>query len=214
MYQVSKMYKLFVVLSAGMLVLSGCANMSQADCETADWNAIGYEDGVNGARDSMIGQHRKECSKHGVTPDLDEYLAGHAEGSKKYCTKTNGFFVGSKGSSYNRNCPDDLAQNFLIGWKDGKTLNTAQRALNSAEDGLDSLYIRIDNFDRVIADQNDLLIADGLVRAERLEIRQRIEDLEEGKYELIESIPSYEENYQAALNTYNNVKLQFADYFQ
>ncbi|MBF7074342.1 DUF2799 domain-containing protein [Glaciecola sp. MH2013] len=197
-----------------LCLLSACANMNQADCETADWRAIGYEDGVSGARDSAIGQHRKDCSKHGISPNLEEYLAGHYAGAKKYCTQTNGFFVGSRGGSYNRNCADEFASQFLAGLQDGKTLHTAERALNSAEDALDGLYIRIENFDDVIADKNELMIADGLVRAERLELRQQIEELELGKLALIEAIPSYEDNYDSALSTYNSIKLQFADYFQ
>ena len=203
-----------LAMSTLMLLLAGCANMSQADCETADWEAIGYEDGVSGYRDSQIAQHRQECSKHGITPDLQRYLAGHNEGSKKYCTKTNGFFLGTKGNSYNRNCPDSLASGFLEGMADGKILYTSQRAVNSAEDALDSLYMRIENFEELIADKNDLMIADGLVRAERLELRQQIEELEYRMLELINSIPTYEENYDAAANTYENVKSQFKDYFR
>lgn len=203
-----------LALTMLMLLLSACANMSQADCETADWEAIGYEDGVSGYRDSQIAQHRQECSKHGITPDLQKYLAGHNEGTKKYCTKTNGFFLGTKGNTYNRNCPDSLVSGFLEGMADGKILYTSQRAMNSAEDALDSLYMRIENFEEVIADKNELMIADGLVRAERLELRQQIDELEYRMVELIDLIPTYEENFEAAVNTYENVKLQFEGYFR
>ncbi|MFQ3250183.1 MAG: hypothetical protein ACI9O6_002021 [Glaciecola sp.] len=201
------------IVALSLSSLSGCANMNQAECEMANWRAIGYEDGVSGARDAKFSQHRKECSAHGVTANINEYLEGHAEGSKKYCTQTNGFFLGMKGQSYNRNCPEDLAPAFLYGLSDGKQIYSAQLAMNSADDDLQRLYARIENFEELIVDKNNLMIADGLVRAERLEIRQQIESLEINMLELIEQIPQYQEEHSRAIEQYEHVKASFANYF-
>jgi hypothetical protein len=207
-----RLCRLFI-FTLSILILGACANMNKEQCQTADWQAIGYEDGNAGQRDSMFSQHRQECADHGVTANIDEYLRGHAEGSKKYCTKTNGFFLGMKGSSYNRNCPDELANEFLVGLSDGKQIYSAETQVRSAEQALEKVYSRIENFEEVISDQKELMISDGLARAERLEVRQQIQKLEASMFELIESIPAYEENVERSQDSYQQVKESFANYF-
>ncbi len=204
---------LFLMLTLTIMSISGCANMNQAECETANWRAIGYEDGVAGARDSQFSQHRQECAEHGVTADINDYLDGHAEGAKKYCTQTNGFFLGLKGQTYNGNCTEALAPGFLNGLTDGKRIHAAQRAMSSADDALEGLYARIENFEEVLLDKNNLLIADGLVRAERLEIRQQIESLEINMVELIDLISEYQDEQSRAIRNYDSVKQSLASYF-
>ena len=204
---------LFSFMALSLAGLGGCANMNKAECETANWQAIGYEDGATGARDSQFSQHRQECASHGITANIDDYLAGHAEGAKKYCTQTNGFFLGVKGTNYNRNCPDDLAANFLSGLNDGKQVYQAKRSMDSAEDELQRTYARIENFEDVIADKTNLMIADGLVRAERLEIRQQIEELELNMLALIDQVPEYEDDHRRSIKNYEMVKARFANYF-
>ena len=46
----------------------------------ADWRTVGFEDGTAGRSEGGIGRYRQQCSEHGVTPDLESYRAGHAEG--------------------------------------------------------------------------------------------------------------------------------------
>lgn len=210
-YKMTSKPILMSFLALSIATLSGCANMNKAECETANWQAIGYEDGLAGARESQFSQHRQECASHGITASIDDYLIGHAQGAKKYCTQTNGFFLGMKGQSYNRNCPDDLAPNFLSGLADGKQVYRAKRTMESADNELQRAYARIQNFEEVIADKNNLMIADGLVRAERLEIRQQIEELELSMYELIEQLPEYENDLQRSIKNLDSVKAQFAD---
>ena len=209
----NKPYLFVSMLSLAAVGLSGCANMNQTQCETANWQAIGYEDGVAGVRDSQFSQHRQECAAHGITANIEEYLRGHNEGSQKYCTRTNGFFLGMKGQNYNRNCPEEVATPFLNGLNDGKQIYSAQRAMDAKDDALERLYLRIENFEELIADKNNLMIADGLLRSERLEIRQQIESLEIEMQALIELIPEYQEEQAQAILNYESVKQSFANYF-
>ncbi len=209
----NKLYLMVSMLTLAVVGLSGCANMNQAQCETANWQAIGYEDGVAGARDSQFSQHRQECAAHGVTANIEDYLRGHNEGSQKYCTRSNGFFLGMKGQNYNRNCPEELVPLFLNGLNDGKQIYSAQRELDSKEDALERLYARIENFEETIAEKNNEMIADGLMRSERLEIRQQIESLEIEMVGLIELIPDYQEEQALAIRKYENVRQTFANYF-
>ena len=88
--------------------------MNESECATADWRMIGLEDGMAGKTTAQIGEHRRACAKHNITPNLDMYTAGHQQGVKTFCLEANGFKFGHSGGSYNGICPDHLAQNFLI----------------------------------------------------------------------------------------------------
>ena len=59
-------YRKILILAAMAIVVQGCASMSGQECMVADWQAIGYEDGVRGASGDRIGNHRKACAKHGL----------------------------------------------------------------------------------------------------------------------------------------------------
>ena len=101
-----------LTLSVG-LYISGCATLNKDECRTADWRAIGYEDGSRGYHPSRIGQHREACAEYGVRPDMDAYRSGHAEGVRVYCKPHTGYRLGLRGTSYNDICPADLEEHFL-----------------------------------------------------------------------------------------------------
>lgn len=121
-----------------LLALSGCASMSRDECLTVDWRTVGFEDGVAGYSGDRIGQHRKACAKHGVTPDLSAYQAGREEGLREYCVPTNGFRLGSQGGSYNGMCPADLDPSFVDAYESGRQLHTLQSRLSSVSYQLES----------------------------------------------------------------------------
>ncbi len=65
--------KLLFTLSVSILLISGCATMGKDECLTSNWRSIGYEDGARGYPPERIGNHRKACAKHSVSPDLQTY---------------------------------------------------------------------------------------------------------------------------------------------
>ena len=72
--------RLLAMISA-LLVLSGCASMSAEECLTADWQAIGYEDGARGAPVSAVTPRRQACAKTaGVQVDMTAYMTGRDMG--------------------------------------------------------------------------------------------------------------------------------------
>ena len=85
-------------LGAVVYLAAGCSGMSEQACVTADWRTVGFEDGTAGRSEGSIGRYRQQCSEHGVTPDLESYRAGHAEGVQIYCKESNGFAVGHSGA--------------------------------------------------------------------------------------------------------------------
>jgi hypothetical protein len=88
------------------LLLTACStSMTKDECRTVDWRTVGYEDGVAGRPGDRIARHRKDCAEHGVTPDLDAYLAGRAAGLREYCQPNNGYRAGVTGATYYDTCP-------------------------------------------------------------------------------------------------------------
>jgi len=120
-------------LCIGLLGLAGCAGMSQQACVSADWRTIGFEDGTLGRSAAAIGNYRQQCGEHGVTPDLDAYRAGHAEGVQTYCRASNGFEVGHSGAAYQGVCPANLERAFLPEYNAGRQLHDLESALRNAD---------------------------------------------------------------------------------
>ena len=121
-----------------LLALSGCATMDREECLTVDWRTVGFEDGAAGHSGDRIGQHRKACAEHGVTPDLTAYQQGRAEGLREYCVPAMGFRLGSQGGSYNGICPADLDPAFADAYHAGRQLYTLESRLSNVSHRLDS----------------------------------------------------------------------------
>ncbi len=118
------------------LVLTGCASMSGDECITGDWHAIGFEDGSRGYAADRLGDHRKACARHGVSPDFAAWRDGHEEGLRLYCQPSRGFNVGAGGGSYNGACAPDLEPAFLDGWRTGNHLYTLRSNVDSANSAI------------------------------------------------------------------------------
>lgn len=118
-----------IVLSG--LLLSGCATtMNQAECLSADWYAIGLEDGSHGQTMARLTQRRKQCSEFGVAPDVQAYQQGRYDGLDYYCTLPNGLEVGKRGQSYNNVCPAEMQYYFLTGYRLGREIHRVRSEIN------------------------------------------------------------------------------------
>lgn len=166
--------KVWLLALSGLLLLNGCASMNKDACLNADWRTIGFEDGSKGKHEGSISQYRQECARHGVTPDLDAYLAGHREGSDRFCTPSNGFRTGQAGTVYNNSCPPALEAAFLAAHADGQQLHRLQRHLQQQQAELNKTERQLSTMESELVIQEELLIADGYTREERLEIREQI----------------------------------------
>jgi hypothetical protein len=118
------------LLPLTVIVLAGCSAMGRSECEVSDWRSVGFEDGARGASVARIGDYRKACAKHGVTPDLEAYRAGYAQGVETYCRAANGFNLGSSGGAYGGMCPGELEGEFLSGYQSGRQLYELNAAVN------------------------------------------------------------------------------------
>ena len=118
------------LLTAGLL--AACATgMSKDECALADWQTIGYEDGLRGFPAERIGAHRVACAKHQVTPNLAAYSTGRERGLREFCQPKNGFRVGLQGGGYANVCPGPTESAFVDGYRYGKQIHDARAELRS-----------------------------------------------------------------------------------
>lgn len=121
---------LVVVAAICVLILSGCATLSESQCVASDWETVGYRDGLGGTASSQLLQHQNACVKHGIVPDRDSYLVGWHQGVELYCQPDNGFAVGQRGGGYSSICPGHLKDAYYAAYQDGRLLFTAQSEIN------------------------------------------------------------------------------------
>ena len=119
-----------------LLLLGGCATMNRSECLNADWRMIGMEDGASGRPLTYIGNHRKACAEFGISPDLDRYQSGHAQGLQQFCTYARGYSFGQHGRRDPNVCPPQLAQDFRLGHQRGLEIHDLNREISQTRKAL------------------------------------------------------------------------------
>ncbi len=159
-------------LSAAVL-LSGCAAMSEKECQTADWRDQGMKDGLAGHDRSRLADVREACAKAGVVPNEALYWEGWNRGIRQFCTPDNGVRWGRQGRSYSGACPAELNAAFSDRYREGRRAWDAeqtlqrlqgeqqdkQRALEKAKDDTSRGQLRdqLRTLDRRLSDARDEL---------------------------------------------------------
>lgn len=185
--------------------LAGCATMSSDECLTGDWTTIGYEDGVRGYAADRIGQHRKACAKHGVTPDFAAYQSGRDQGLVEYCQPSRGFNIGSSGGRYYGVCSVDLEADFLDAYNAGYHLYTLKSNVNRANSAIHSKEHELGQIDEEILAKELALISDATTTDERIALLLDLKALSERTGQLEAEIRQHYEDrahYQAELDHY------------
>lgn len=174
------------------LSLSGCAGMDLAECSAADWRMIGFEDGTAGKTQASIGEYRRECAEHGITPDLALYRQGYAEGVENFCSESRGFDYGRRGGSYQGVCPAELEPDFMAGYSLGREHYVLSREVSSLNSKITNSNNRIRSLEDSIAKKTLQVASDETTGDKRMELMLDIKNhtLEIG--ELREKIKDYE----------------------
>jgi hypothetical protein len=185
--------------------LSGCASMSGDECMTSDWAAIGYEDGARGYTSDRLGEHRKACAKHGVTPDFAAYQNGREQGLVEYCQPGRGFRIGSNGGSYNGVCDANLEGDFLDAYNAGRHLYTLQSNVNRATASINARHKELERIDEEILESEAELIDGDTTTERRVILLAELKNLSERVGELdseIEDLYQQRARYQMELEQY------------
>lgn len=198
-----------ILTTGALLAMSGCASMSGDECLTSDWHAIGYEDGSRGYDSSRLGDHRKACAKHGVTPDLQAYKKGRRQGLREFCQPSRGFNLGAGGGRYNGVCPASHEPAFLDAYNSGYHLHNLRSNVNAATHQINARKGELEKLeDELKANEAALIAAETttqdriLILAEIKDISERTGELETEIYALIEDRAVMEQelaSYEAVL---------------
>jgi hypothetical protein len=206
MYSPARSLREFGVgVSLVALLMSGCAGMSQKECAAADWQTVGYEDGVNGYSGGRIGQYRTACAKYGVTPDLARYQAGREQGLREFCRPANGYRIGTAGGSYAAACPADLEPAFLSAFNAGHELYSLQARVWNADAQLDAKRRELAGLEHGIAAASTAVVSDGTTGDQRVQalvdtaqmaeqvgrLRQQIQQLESDRVNYERDLEDY-----------------------
>lgn len=121
---------------AALILIGGCAAISEEECHTADWYQRGLADGNSGLTASQLDSYMKICNKAGAPVNANAYLQGRNEGLRLYCTADRGREEGLMGRSYRRVCPAHLEPAFLRSY-------TAANEVYQAEQEIDRIHSQI-----------------------------------------------------------------------
>ena len=67
-----------------LLLLTGCAGLTEADCRSANWYDLGRRDGDVYGLSPMIDQYSYQCAAYGVQADATQYMRGWEIGDQEY----------------------------------------------------------------------------------------------------------------------------------
>lgn len=188
--------------AAAAWALSGCASMDQAECRTADWRAIGYEDGSQGRPESYLGERRKACADHGVTPDFESYMDGRHAGIAGFCRPQNGYRLGERGHRYSGVCPSELEPAFLAAHADGFGLYQRRAAIERLRKQLRRTASRSNEIERLIAEKTALLVSPTASVQNRVALGVEIKQLADEKVDVAKAIDRLEHDYALAESDY------------
>lgn len=116
-----------VLAAMCLILLGGCASLTEEECRAGDWASIGQSDGAEGrAADAQFARHVKACEKVAVTPDKASWQDGYARGLQTYCTPLTGLREGLAGRRYRDVCQAAVEAAFLQGFDLGTADNKAR----------------------------------------------------------------------------------------
>ncbi len=170
-----------------MALMTGCSTLNEAECRNADWRAVGYEDGTRGSATSRVGEHRQACADFGVTPDIDAYRAGHAEGVLEYCTPARGFDAGKRGYTYNGVCSGSQETAFLEGYNTGREHYTVQQQISEYDQKIRSSESKLKQLRKDVKREEARLVNDQTTESQRASLLSDIRkhEREIGKLEAL-----------------------------
>lgn len=207
-----------ILATAFLLVLGACSSsktfMSEAECQTAEWRAIGYEDGAQGLGPTVFGKRRKACAEHGVTAKFEAYLSGHEEGQAYFCRPENGYRIGSKGYRYNGICPPHLEGPFMDAYTDGFGLYERRIARDNSARELAQSKARIRQIEHLVVQKSGAMFSPLMLPTERVSLAVEIKQLAEEKANLEDAIPRLEQDYADADREYQDYRASIADRYR
>ncbi len=140
--------KLLILLFISSFI-SGCATLNEAECFSANWYDLGFDNALSGKKSSFVSQHTSACKKYEITPDFELYREGWQQGVKKFCTAESGFRYGIAGNYYRNTCSIDTESEFLKGFNPARRIAQKKREISNLKNEVSSIR------ESIIADDLD-----------------------------------------------------------
>jgi len=164
------------VALAAALALGGCATLSEQECRSGDWTAVGRADGAAGALPEQLERHQKACARHGIEPQEPAWRAGYQAGLAEFCTPKGGYLAGRDGQGSRQACAGaPKEQEFLQALRRGQEVNAMRRDVDQLRQNVRDLEMAV-----LSGDYNDYEVTQARMRigAMQGELRSREWELE------------------------------------
>jgi hypothetical protein len=79
-----------LLLALAACSVAGCAGMSEAQCRSADWRALGVRDALDYGLRPQVDQYQQQCAAFGVQIAEKDYLTGWKEGDAERAVRLLG----------------------------------------------------------------------------------------------------------------------------
>ncbi|MCQ8185605.1 DUF2799 domain-containing protein [Parvularcula maris] len=166
------MWRFLLVVVFGLIAAS-CATLSENQCNVADWEMLGVEDGQNGQTVARYNRYVEDCGRHGIAPDRVSWQRGYDRGLESFCTPQGVYQAGLRRRGSPSACGGD-PDLFRI-HRAASNFAGAESLLRSAEltiDRLiDSTFRRERDMERI---EDRLINDDDLTAEERNELRAEL----------------------------------------
>lgn len=136
-----------LLLLLPLLLLAGCASLSESDCRSANWDDIGYRDGVKGAGPDRAQDHASACVEYGISVDRDAWNRGYERGLGVYCTPENAVQVALSGGNYGGVCPPESDAEFATHWRAARPVYEQRQKVGQLEQRRRELEYAFSNAD-------------------------------------------------------------------
>lgn len=112
-----------------VLLLPGCATLSESQCGRGDWFGVGESDALAGYTPDRIRLHTDACGEYGIQPDPRGYDAGYAQGLATFCEPPSAFALGRRGAAYHGQCPPATDPIFVPAFELGREVHATDQDL-------------------------------------------------------------------------------------
>ncbi|MFT5706714.1 MAG: hypothetical protein ACI9ES_001001 [Oceanospirillaceae bacterium] len=127
------------LLSIVLLLLAGCATLNQAQCVSANWYDLGFDNALDGHKSSFVAEHTQACQEYAITPDFEAYKEGWLQAIETFCSPQSGWRYGMAGHYYRNTCSTLDDRPFLDAYRMGRKLYDKKVEIRSLKSEIRSL---------------------------------------------------------------------------
>lgn len=91
-------------VSLCVVMMSGCAGLSQRACLSHSWESMGEADARAGLTEARFAQYKQQCQARGVAINAEGYFAGYQRGLSAFCSPNQLFELGATGAEFPSQC--------------------------------------------------------------------------------------------------------------